>query len=286
MNLFDLHCDTATECYEKKQPFSEGSTAVTAQSGICFEKWKQCFAIWIKDGEPSPYAYYKAVLADLKTKLSDKPDNLYPLLTVEGGSVIENDISRLSALKNDGVMALTLTWNGKNLIASGAAESGGLSDFGRAVINEMNRFSIACDLSHLNNESFWDAVDVAETALATHSCCNAVFCHRRNLDDGQIKAIASKGGIIGLCCYPPFLGGCVYEGLLANIRHMLDMGLENHIAFGSDFDGGVMDPKLNSPARLPQLFDYLAENDVSCSVIDKIFYENADNFFDKQQFLL
>lgn len=252
---------------------------MNAGSGAEFDRWKQCFAVWVRDDAPDPYGLYRAVLSDFKEKLKASPENLTPFFTVEGGSVLEGELSRLEVLKSDGIRALTLTWNGRNHIASGAAEQGGLTAFGREVIAEMNRLSIACDLSHLNEESFWQAVSLAEHPIATHSNCSAVFAHRRNLDDHQLRAIAARGGVIGLCCYPPFLGGAVFEGLWANISHLLSLGLEDYIAFGSDFDGGEMSPELNSPQKLPDFAAFLAQKGLPERVAGKIFYRNAEKFF-------
>lgn len=179
MNFFDLHCDTATEMYKKRVPFCGKNTAVSAESASVFEAWKQCFAVWIRDDEPEPYEYYKAVLRDLRSKLQSCPQNLTPVFTVEGGALIENELSRIKELYSDGVRAMSLTWNGKSLLAAGAECSGGLTQLGKSAVKLMNELGIACDVSHLNKESFWDVIELAEQPLATHSCCSAVFEHRR-----------------------------------------------------------------------------------------------------------
>lgn len=273
MKFFDLHCDTATKWYE------ETSAAVNFKAAEVFEEWKQCFAIWIKDDMAEPFGYYRSVYSSLCRKIKNAPKNLTPIITVEGGALIENDISRLEQLKRDGVSAITLTWNGKNSIAAGAAERGGLTPFGAEVIRQAENLGIFCDLSHLNAESFDGAVSVAKRPIATHSNCAAVFPHRRNLSDSQIAEIARRGGLIGLCCYPPFLGGDVFGGLLENIRHLVKLGFEDCIAFGSDFDGGDMSAELDSPFKVPALFDRLYKNGVPLNTLKKVFYGNAERFF-------
>lgn len=280
MNFFDLHCDTATECFRLQNSFFREGNAVSAVHSKLFEVWKQCFAVWINDEQPKPYSYYRSVIANFKNELNNCPYNLYPIFTVEGGALLENDISRLSEIANDGVRAIALTWNGKNQIASGSNEAGGLTAFGKEVISKMNRLGIACDLSHLNRESFWNIIELAEHPLATHSCCCAVYEHKRNLDDSQLIAIAKREGIIGLCFYPPFLGcGDVYDGIFKNISHMIKLGLENHIAIGSDFDGGKMSSKLDSTKKIPDLRCYLSHCGISDELLEKIFYLNAEKFF-------
>lgn len=286
MNYFDLHCDTPYECYFKKQDFLKNSLAVSGEKGAVFDNWKQVFAVWIRDDLDEPYRLYKAILRDFKEKLSNKPDNLTPYFSVEGGAVLEDDTDRLYALKEDGVRILTLTWNGENRIAGGSKTEKGLTDFGKRVIRKMNGLKMLCDLSHLNEKSFYSAVELADYPLATHSNCKAVFDCPRNLSDNQLKLIAQKGGIVGLCLYPKFLGGEVFDRLYRNIYHLLELGMENNIAVGSDFDGADMAAELCDISKIPLLRAKLHEKGLSETLLDKIFYKNAENYletFDKRR---
>ncbi len=282
MKFFDLHCDTPSECYKKNTDLNDDGLAVSFKKGSMFEEWHQCFAVWVKDDMENPYEYYKTVISNFKDKLKQLPQNLTPILTVEGGAVIEKDLSRVEALKKDGIRALTLTWNGENSIASGALEQGGLKDFGKQVINLLNENKIATDLSHLNRKSFFDAIEYAEFPIATHSCCDFINPHNRNLTDSQIKLILQKGGIIGLCFYPLFLGeGDVFENAYKHIYHMLELGCENNIAIGSDFDGAQMDKELFDTSMVPNLYEKLLKLGIDECILEKIFFNNAYNFFNK-----
>ena len=286
MDYFDLHCDTPYECYFKKRDFNKNNLAVSGEKGSVFESWKQLFAVWIRDDLEEPYTLYKAILKDFKQKIKDKPDNLTPYLSVEGGAVIEDDIDRLYELKKDGIRALTLTWNGENRIAGGSKTDKGLTYFGKRVIKEMNSLNMLCDLSHLNEKSFYSAVELADFPVATHSNSKRVFDCPRNLDDNQLKLIAEKDGIVGLCFYPEFLGGDVFQKLYENIYHMLELGLENNIAIGSDFDGADMSGELCDISKIPRLYAKLEEKGIKKAFLDKIFYKNAENYletFDKRQ---
>lgn len=285
MNYFDLHCDTPYECYFKKQDFFENNLAVSGEKGAVFENWKQVFAVWIRDEQDEPYTLYKAILKDFKEKLKGKPDNLTPYFSVEGGAVIEDDIDRLYELKKDGICALTLTWNGENRIAGGSKTDKGLTDFGKRVIREMNSLNMLCDLSHLNEKSFYSVIELADYPIATHSNCCAVFDCPRNLNDNQLKRIAEKGGIVGLCFYPGFLGGNVSQKLYENIFHFLELGMENNIAIGSDFDGADMANGLCDISKISLLYDKLLQKGINKPILDKIFYKNAENYletFDKR----
>lgn len=288
MDYFDLHCDTPYECYLKNRDFFKNSLAVSGEKGAAFDNWKQVFAVWIRDDADEPYKLYNAILKDFKTKLNPKPDNLTPYFSVEGGAVIEDDIDRLYRLSEDGVKILTLTWNGENRIAGGSKTDKGLTHFGKRVIREMNDLNMLCDLSHLNEKSFYSAAELADYPLATHSNCRAVFDCPRNLSDNQLKLIAEKGGIVGLCLYPQFLGGDIFDRLYQNIYHLLELGLENNIAIGSDFDGADMAAELCDIAKMPILYAKLREKGINESILQKIFYKNAENYletFDKRQLL-
>lgn len=286
MDYFDLHCDTPYECYFKKQDFFKNNLAVSGVKGAAFENWKQVFAVWIRDDQDSPYTLYKAILKDFKEKIKSKPDNLTPYFSVEGGAVIEDNIDRLYELKRDGICALTLTWNGENRIAGGSKTDKVLTDFGKRVIKELNSLNMQCDLSHLNEQSFYSAIELADFPIATHSNCKSAFDCPRNLSDNQLKLIAEKGGLVGLCFYPEFLGGDVFEKLYENIYHLLELGMENNIALGSDFDGADMAEGLCDITKIPFLYEKLKEKGINETVLDKIFYKNAENrleTFDKRR---
>ena len=279
MNFFDLHCDTASECFKQSTDFGNMSLAVNFGAAECFEKWYQCFAVFIDDTLDKPYEHYKDVLKLYRENIKSAPDNLTPVLTVEGGALIKKDISRVDELKSDGVSALTLTWNYQNPIASGALTEGGVTDFGKAVINRMNKLNIACDLSHLNHESFLQAVYLAKRPLATHSCLNEVCKHPRNLNLSDVSLIAEKDGIFGICLYPAFLGGNVLQNFYRNVYLLLDKGFENNIAIGSDFDGADMTGGIKSTLEIPILYKYLLNRGISEEQLKKLFFENAYNFF-------
>lgn len=278
MNFFDLHCDTPYECYFKNQDFLKNSLVVSGEKGMCFEKWKQTFAFWIKDDAKEPFRLYQNLMYDFKQKTAKLPQNLTPIFSVEGGAVIGNDINLLYKLSDDGIRFITLTWNGENRIAGGSKTHAGLSGFGKKVIKKMNELHIATDFSHLNDKSFFSAIDIAEYPIATHSNCRAVCDVPRNLTDEQLKLISQKGGIIGLCFYPLFLGGDFYQKIYENIYHMLDLGLEDNIAIGTDFDGADMHPCIDEISKVPQLYYKLSEKGINYGLLDKIFFKNADNY--------
>lgn len=278
MRFFDLHCDTAYEMYTKNQEFYENNLAVSGKKGEIFDSWYQTFAVWLPEDLENPFHFYKNVLSHLKQNLCGK---VKPIFAVEGGTVLENYADRLYDLKQDGVRILTLTWNGENAIAGGSKSEKTLTDFGKTVIDKMNKLCTAVDVSHLNDKSFYKVIELAEKPIATHSNCRFVCDVSRNLSDNQIKLICEKGGIIGINFYPLFLGEDVFEKIYENIFHLCDMGYEDNIAIGSDFDGADMSSQLRDITKIPGLYAHLEQKGLDNSLLDKIFYKNAYLTFDK-----
>ncbi len=280
MNFFDLHCDTVYKCIKDQVSFNDNALDVTADKASFFENWYQCFAVFIKDGIQQPFDYYRNAVSFLKNEFNHRAKNLTPILTVEGGALIENDLSRINTMHVDGIRAVTLTWNAENQIAGGADSDAPLKDFGIAVIKELNKFDIMVDLAHLNKKSFYSALELADKPIITHTCLESVNMHRRNVDDHQIKALIEKKGIIGICFYPLFLGeGDVFENIYKNVYHMLELGFEDNLSIGSDFDGCIMSEKLADISMLPSLYDYLKSRNITEEILNKIFFKNAYNFF-------
>jgi membrane dipeptidase len=151
------------------------------------------------------------------------------MMGVEGGHMIEDDLSKLDSLYKRGVRYMTLTWNNNNSWATSAQyESGnqknenvtpqkkGLSDFGKKVIKRMNELGMMIDLSHTGEQTFWDAINNStKPILVSHSDAYALCPVYRNLKDDQIKAVAKNGGVIDLNFYPAFLDSSIEAKLNA-----------------------------------------------------------------------
>lgn len=131
------------------------------------------------------------------------------MIGVEGGHAIENSLERLRELHAFGARYLTLTWNNGNDWADSSSEPprhGGLTEFGREVIRELNRLRVIVDLSHVARTTFYQALEVSTApVIASHSCAYALAAHNRNLDDHQLRALADAGGVVGVNFFPAFL---------------------------------------------------------------------------------
>lgn len=236
--------------------------------------------MWIKDDTENPFMLYKKIITDFKGKIKDKAQNLTPIFALEGGAAIENT-DKLYEMKSDGIKFITLTWNGENRLAGGCKTESDLTDYGREVIEIMNSLKIACDLSHLNEKSFYSAISKTQYPIATHSNCKEIHNHIRNLTDNQIKMICENGGIIGLCPYPEFLGGDVCEKMYRNICHICDMGYQNNVSIGTDFDGAPQAEILKDVSKIPQFYIELKQKGLKDELLYKIFYKNGIDFIAK-----
>jgi membrane dipeptidase len=137
------------------------------------------------------------------------------ILCIEGGHAIEDDLGLLRTFFELGVRYMTLTWNNSLSWAEAARDPGkvkGLTEFGREVVREMNRLGMLVDLSHVHENTFYDAIAAsAAPVIASHSCARALCDHVRNLKDDQLRALAKNGGVVGVNFYSGFLSQTFYD---------------------------------------------------------------------------
>lgn len=234
--LIDTHNDIPTTAIDNGYSFDQSLKNKTHSD---LQRMKeggvdaQFFSIWCDGNMKNPYAWANreidTVLAWTKRNpntmvqaftaadiiTASKEKKLAALLGVEGGHMIENELSKLDALYNRGVRYLTLTWNNSTDWASSALDEStkpdslkhrGLTDFGKQVIKRMNELGMLVDLSHVGEQTFWDAIATStKPVLVSHSCVYTLCPFRRNLKDDQIKAVAKNGGVIHLNFYSGFL---------------------------------------------------------------------------------
>jgi len=285
MNFFDLHADTPVVLDSDKP-----DSSVVDFENHPFEKYNQVMAVFLRDDDDIPFESYNRRLELIKSYLKSKSipiinNNLTEsgaLISVENAGFLAEDINRIYKLKEDGVKAISLTWNGDNLLASGADGEGGITSKGRDVIKQMNELGIALDISHLSHKAAIEGIELADRVLASHSCLYSLHPHQRNLKDDIFAGLKEKNGIIGICFYPLFLGSDdVFDALLRAAEYLISKGLEKNIAFGSDFDGAKMASCLSKTAHIRDLFNAFCSHVFKKSTVEGIFYENAIAFFNK-----
>lgn len=204
------------------------------------------------------------------------------VLAIEGGEAIDGDLAALRMLHRLGVRSFGLVWNQRNLLADGIGERrthGGLTTLGVEAVREMNRLGMVVDVSHLNDEGFWDVIETSTSPImASHSNSRAICDHPRNLTDDQIRALAKNGGVMGMNFCPAFVrseGPVTVDHLIDHIDHIVDLVGFDHVGLGSDFDGINDVPQgLEDVSRLPNLTRRLVERGYSEENIRKILGGN------------
>ena len=207
--------------------------------------------------------------------------------TVENGKALNGKIENVKRFAKIGVRIMTLTWNEMNEIGSGvlSEDKCGLTDFGKLAVAEMEKYGIVIDISHASDELFYDVVNQTNKPfIATHSDSRTITQNPRNLTDEQIKIIIQRGGLIGLNLHNAFLNNnpdkaCMND-ILKHCEYMLSLGCENSLCFGTDFDGCDLPRDIVGSDSIGEIYELFLRNNYNESVLKKIFYENAYNFFE------
>lgn len=252
MFYIDAHCDSVAPVCSPPQLDIERMRV--CESGIQF---MACFS--------PDFDTVKAMLDKLdgfEKELTDADKNWSILRTVEGGECLENDLKRIDYLYRRGVRSLGLTWNNSNALSGGAnTPELGLTPFGVQVIERMEELGILVDLAHISPKGFFDALNVCKKPpIVSHTAAFALNPHKRNLTDEQIRAVAERGGVIGVCLYPVFLGGGDIDAVVRHVEHIRNVGGCECVGLGTDFDGIEQLPKgIEGVQGMPKLFERLDE---------------------------
>jgi membrane dipeptidase len=223
--VFDGHCDTATklmadDTFDLGDARTEGHVDIPRmkEGGV----GAQVFACWV-DPDIPPEKWNSTTIKMIKRLRaavegnSDamgiahsgqeierliEEDRIAGVIGVEGGHAIGSEMKSLHKLYSEGVRCMTLTWNNHNEIADaceGEARHGGLSDFGREVIREMDSIGMVIDLSHSSDHTFYDVLErTSNPVLVSHSCMRNICDHPRNMSGDMLRALAGNGGVVGI----------------------------------------------------------------------------------------
>lgn len=235
-------------------------------------------------------------------RLAHQQDKVAILIGIEGGYFIEDSLELLQEYHRAGATYMTLThgfhttWADSSGIYQDLAPlHGGLTEFGREVIREMNRLGMIVDVSHVSDQTFWDVVKSSNApVVATHSSCRAIASFRRNLSDDMLRAIAKSGGVVQVNLNPPFIDPTFPQPksnaeahgppprhatslyvFVDHIEHALREVGPEHVGVGTDFDGIRCVPVgLEDCSKLPHLTAELLRRGHSEQVIVKVLGEN------------
>ncbi len=307
MPFIDLHCDTISRLLSCRRAGESDALRAGPGGQVSLEKLRrsgyllQAFALFVDLEKTEDPLAEVLLLADLFWQEAERNrDLLLPvteaahldraraqgriaaLLTVEEGDVCRGDPALLRILYRLGVRLVTLTWNHPNRLGFPNGRAGGLTEAGFACLAEMEALGMLADVSHLSDDGFWDVCRAAKRPfLASHSCCRALRDHPRNLTDPMIRALADRGGIVGLNFYAPFLGGSPVTrtaDLLRHLRHLIDTGGLAVAALGSDFDGIDCALELGDAGTMDRLIPAMERDGFTPAEIEAVCWGNAWRF--------
>jgi membrane dipeptidase len=227
-------------------------------------------------------------------------DNVGLLLAIEGVSSFGEDLRPLDLLATRGVRMLSPTWNEQNAFATGCDHEGGLTALGERLIDRLPALGIVIDLAHASPRTFADVLDRAPggAAFVSHASCRAVYNHRRNLSDAQLKAIAEHGGVVCLMPHPLVVdpGEATIDRFIDHIDHAASLVGVDRVGLGGDFlkqiaratgtgdsaqDGVAVEATLaglEGPGDYPRLFEALGRRGYSGSEVEAIAGGNLLRF--------
>jgi len=235
---------------------SSGITAINVTvSADAFEATTRNIALW--QGEADRYPTLLSIVRrheDIARAKEQKTLGL--ILGFQNTEMLERDLARLEVFHRLGVRIIQLTYNDRNLVGDGCLEPGdaGLSAYGRQVVERMNALGLAVDLSHCGTRTTADGIAASSRPpLITHSGCREVYRHPRSKEDRELKAMADKGGVVGIYFMPfigPGPGAPTVEMLMRQIDHAIKVCGVDHVGIGSDL----------STAPIEETPEYLREH--------------------------
>lgn len=272
MKMIDMHCDTLWKLMRDKEAnLWRNSFCVDVQKLREAESMAQFFACFVDvseivgdDSYDKGYQIVLDMIARAKREFelcrkeislamsyedllqNDSEGKISAILTVEEGGILNHEMSRLTELYREGVRLITLTWNHENCIGYPNSRETelmrkGLKPFGIQVVEQMNELGMIVDVSHLSDGGFWDVLRYSrKPVVASHSNARSLCAHPRNLSDEMIRALAGNGGVTGVNLYPYFvniLGKATAEDIAKHVTYLYNVGGEELIAMGTDFDG-------------------------------------------------
>lgn len=308
MKLFDLHCDTALAIYRKNAKLCDNDCHVSLKKARCFESYVQNFAFFASPRLDNDTAYENYLLAydkllcevnenadtvtvaktsaELKKGISENKTVILP--AIEDARILGDDITRLDVLREKGTWYLTLLWGGDTVIGGSHNTQNGLTDFGKRVVCGCFERQIVPDISHASERSAEDiitlAYDYKKPVIASHSNSYSVYSHSRNLRDKHLNAIKELGGIVGISLCNSHLADKRDEDtdindVIRHIEYYMANGAADFLCMGADWDGTDLPQGFSDIRDVAKIYDELLRLNYTESSVNKIFFENALDFY-------
>ena len=297
MFVADSHCDTL---YDLMHGHGLSDRMINKEKMSLGGLTMQTFALFAGSKGTNGTAYQDAIdMLSCRERLGipiytkelpeSMPEVPSGVISIEGGEALEGKISRLHEFYDlAGIRMIALTWNFENEIGYPAklGPEPGLKPFGLELLKEMDSLFIYADVSHLNEACFWDVYEHMKLPpIASHSNSREICDVPRNLWKKQIQAIIDRKGYIGINFYTRFLAKedrSTLDDVLRHIDYIFELGGEDVLGFGSDFDGiEEKVPGLESPLDVPALIATLERRGVTGEILEGIAGKNLLSYYDR-----
>jgi membrane dipeptidase len=204
------------------------------------------------------------------------------LLGIEGAHALEGSLDRLTTFARRGVRYLGLLHFSANEAGfpakgRGRRDTDGLTHWGFELVERCESEGMIVDLAHINKRGFLDACRIAKRPpIVSHTGVLGAFEHWRNIDDEQLRAVAGKGGVVGVIFCPQFVGGDGLGPVVEHLKHIVNVVGEDAAALGSDWDGFIVPTSaLKDPRGLPHLTDAMLAAGFSRGAVGQILRDNV-----------
>ncbi len=219
----------------------------------------------------------------LKNLLKDRKNNkklLGGILSIEGLHALEGKIENLQRLFDAGYRMMGPVHFFDNQVGGSSAgvEQYGLTDFGKEVIIKMNQMNITVDIAHASPKLIDDILTLTtRPVVVSHTGIKGTYDSPRNLSDTHMRQIAEGGGLIGIGFWDEAVGGPEVENIVKAMKYAIDLVSADHLALGSDWDGGTT--TYFDAAHVSILTQAMIDANINVVDIRKIMGENQINFF-------
>jgi membrane dipeptidase len=246
---------------------------------------------------------------------AQKERKLGVIYSFEGVNMLEGKIERIELFRQLGVRVMQLNYNRRTPFGVGCldGETDGLTELGCKAIARMNEIGVALDLSHSNTQTTAEGIAAStKPPLITHAGCRAVYMYPRNKEDGELKALADKGGVVGIYMLPYITASPkqpMLDDYVKHLEHALKICGEDHVGVGSDVPFFSVDesdlekmkkaaekrkadgiaapgedrptyiPDLNTPRKMELIGDSLLKRGHKSAVVEKILGNNFKRAF-------
>ena len=309
--IVDLHCDTIMALYQNKElKLKSNDLQIDINKLKKGNYLAQVFAmfVYLRKAD-NPFKVCDEMIDIFYNELEENKDEikialnydeiiknkenglLSAILSIEEGAVIDGVLSNLEYFYARGVRMICLNWNFINGIGHPNFKmtekpdfhtpntEAGLTAFGIEVVKKMEKLGMIIDISHMSDKGFWDVYNnTTKPFIASHSNSRSVCNHVRNLTDDMIKALASRGGVMGLNFCTAFINEeekiTYTRDIVKHALHIIEVGGIDVLSIGTDFDGIGRTTEIDNAGEMNKLIEAFKEAGLTDLEINKITHLN------------